>query len=241
MKQILLFTAMLLTIIVIISGCSKEEANPISPKDEYYLPIIDPDNFTDEITNPYWPMTTGRSWNYEGSDGELTESIIVEVLNNAKTVMGIPCTVVRDRVSEDGELVEDTYDWYAQDLQGNVWYMGEDSKEIEDGKVVSTEGSWEAGIDGAQPGIVMWAEPFPVIPYRQEYYFEEAEDWGQVIDILDSLVIGIGVYYNILQTKEWTPLEPDVAEYKYYAPDVGLIKEEVISGGSGVVELIGIQ
>ena len=219
-------------------GCdNNNDDNPLSPRDNYYVPVIDPENFVDSISNPYWPMIPGTTWNYEGTDNEVTETIDMEVLSETKTIMGVTCTIVRDRVYEDGSLVEDTYDWYAQDKQGNVWYMGEDSKEMEDGKVVSTEGSWEAGVDGAQPGIIMWADPFPGIPYRQEYYFEEAEDWAQVIDILDSLQIGIGTFYHVVKTKEWTPLEPDFEEHKYYAPNVGLIKEEVIRGGSGVVEL----
>lgn len=224
------------------AGCGdkKDDANPISAKDDYYLPVIYPSNFVDSISNPYWPMTPGRTWKYEGTDNKVNETIDVEVLSETKTVMGVTCTVIRDRAYEDGSLVEDTQDWYAQDKQGHIWYMGEDVKNIEDGKVVDTKGSWEAGVDGAQPGIFMWANPFPGAPYRQEYYAGEAEDWGQVIDILDSVTINSGTYYNVVKVKEWTPLEPGLEEHNYYAPDVGLIKEEVVSGGSGIVELKGM-
>ncbi len=194
--------------------------------DEYYLPIIEQANFTPGITNPYLPLVIGNKWTYKETGEEPSEKIQVEVLNETKMVLGIACTVVRDRVYEDGNLVEDTSDWFAQDLNGNVWYMGEDSKVIVDGEIVSTHGSWEAGIDGAQPGIIMWASPFPGIPYRQEYLYGEAEDWGQVIAILDSYTIGEKTFTSVVKTKEWSALETGSSEFKYYAPGIGLIREE---------------
>ena len=148
-----------------------------------YAPDIDPANFVDVIDNPYLPYAVGSRWVYEGeSDGE-TERTEVEVLDETREVMGITATVVRDTVYVDGELVEDTYDWFAQDADGNVWYLGEDTHEYEDGVAVNAEGSWEAGVDGALPGIVMPAEPQVGDAFRQEYYAGEAEDMGEIIEV----------------------------------------------------------
>ncbi|MBD3307782.1 hypothetical protein GF339_15230 [candidate division KSB3 bacterium] len=151
------------------------------------------------------------------------------------------CTVVREREWVDGELEEDTLDWFAQDVDGNVWYFGEDSKEIDEGVVVSTEGSWEAGVDGAQPGILMKGTPQIGDTYRQEYYFGEAEDMASVVSLNASVTVPFGTFTNCLQTEEWTPLEPGVTEYKYYAPGVGLLLEEQVEGGDARVELVEIR
>ena len=156
--------------------------------------------------------------------------------------MSVVATVVRDRVYLEGELIEDTYDWYAQDQEGNVWYVGEDSKEIEDGAVVSTEGSWEWGEDGALPGIIMWADPAAHLneEYRQEYYKGEAEDWGMVVALNESVTVPHGSFTGCLKTEEWIALDKGTREAKWYCPGVGFVKETVLKGGNEVVELIGI-
>ena len=133
-----------------------------------YAVDIDPADFVETIDNPYLPLLPGARWVYEGIEDGETERVEVEVTEERRDVMGISAVVVRDVVYEDGELVEDTYDWFAQDVDGNVWYFGEDSKEYEDGEVVSTERSWEAGVDGALPGIVMLADPVVGEAYRQD-------------------------------------------------------------------------
>ena len=138
-------------------------------------------------------------------------------------------------------MAEDTFDWFAQDKDGNVWYFGEDSKEYEDGKVVSTEGSWESGVDGAKPGIVMKANPQVGDAYRQEYYEDEAEDMAEVVSLNEAVSVPQGSFENCLKTKEWTPLEPDIVENKYYAPGVGLVMEVAVEGESGKVELLEIR
>ncbi|HJW76583.1 MAG TPA: hypothetical protein VJ787_13115, partial [Thermoleophilia bacterium] len=121
---------------------------------------LDPDHFTSTIDHPYWPMTPGSRWVYRETDAEGTaQRVVVTVTDQTKDIMGIQARVVHDVVSEDGQIVEDTYDWYAQDEEGNLWYLGEDTKEYEDGKVASTAGSWEAGVDGAQAGILLPANP----------------------------------------------------------------------------------
>ena len=148
--------------------------------------------------------------------------------------------MVRNRVTLDGELVEETFDWYAQYRDGNVWYFGEESNDYENGVVVSIKVSWEAGVNGALPGIIMHANPQVGDPYRQEYYAGEAEDMGQVLSVTESVVVPYGSYGGVLKTTDWTPLEPGKVEHKFYAPGIGLILEAMAEEGSGRVELIDI-
>ena len=197
-----------------------------------------PTAFVETIDNPYLPLIPGSSWVYEGIEDGETERIEVVVTDDRRDVMGISAVVVRDTVSEDGEVIEDTYDWFAQDGDGNVWYLGEDSREYEDGELVGTEGSWEAGVDGAFPGIVMLAEPEVGRAYRQEYFEGEAEDLGEVIQVGVSESVVAGTYNDVVVIREWNPLEPDVVEDKYHAPGVGVVLESVVEGGDGRVELV---
>jgi hypothetical protein len=203
-----------------------------------YAPAIDPADFVSRIDNPYLSFLPGAKWVYEGeSDGE-PERVEIVVLDETRDVMGIEATVVRDTVYVAGELVEDTYDWFAQDRAGNVWYLGEDVKDYENGKVVSTAGSWEAGVDGALPGIVMPADPTLGKAFRQEYYAGEAEDMAEIIGAGEQLTVPTGSYDDVIVTRDWTPLEPDVIEEKYYAPGIGKLREEKVAGGEGVAELV---
>lgn len=242
MKRLLLTTVMILLLLAAAAGCSDEttegdgEANGV---DSSYDPQIDPADFVATVDNRYLPLKPGMSWVYEGETDEGLERVEVTVTNDTMEVMGVTCVVVWDRVWIDAELVEDTFDWFAQDKEGNVWYFGEDSREMEDGQVVSTEGSWEAGVDGARPGIIMHARPEPGgEPYRQEYYAGEAEDMAKVLSLNETVTIGVGTYSDCLRTEEWTPLEPGVTEQKSYAPGIGVILEEVVEGGMGRIELI---
>ena len=141
--------------------------------------------------------------------------------------------MVRDTVSEDGLLVEDTFDWYAQDADGNVWYLGEETAEFEDGQLASREGSFEAGVDGALPGVVMPADPTAGLEYRQEYYAGEAEDNGAVLATGQQVEVPQGHFDDALLTADTNALEPEVLEYKLYAPDVGLVLTLDVSGGAG--------
>jgi len=217
-----------------------EPAPVIDPGDGgHYAPVIDPANFVTTVDNPYMPLAAGARWAYDGtSDGEPEHTEVV-VTDQQKLVMGIRVVVVRDTVSVRGDVIEDTYDWYAQDRDGNVWYMGEDSKEYENGRVTSTEGSWEAGVDGALPGIVMQAHPAQGQAYRQEYYPGQAEDMAEVAKVGTTKTIGLGDYTDVLVIKEWNPLEPDVVEQKYYAPGIGVIAEDTVTGGDEQSELTG--
>ena len=209
--------------------------------DSPWNPEIDPANFVEGVDNVFFPLEPGTLTIYEGEDDGEPEYIEVYVMHETYEVMGIPCVVVRDTVWEDGELVEDTFDWYAQDVEGNVWYMGEDSTEYEDGEAVSQAGSWEAGVDGALPGIIMYADPQAGDAYYQEYYAGEAEDEAEVVDVAALAELEYGDFENLLVIKEWTELDPGVVELKYYAEGIGVVLEEKVEGGEGRVELLSIE
>jgi len=203
-----------------------------------YAPAINPASFVDAIDNAYMPWVAGSRWVYEGKvDGEV-ERNVVRVTSRHKMVLGINAVVVRDTVFVGGEITEETYDWYAQDFEGNVWYLGEDSREYKKGKAADTAGSWEAGVDGALPGIVMPADPRVGDAFRQEYLAGEAEDMMKVLDLGASKNVLAGSFNEVIVTEEWTPLEPRLVEQKYYARGVGNIGEEVITGGTGSADLV---
>lgn len=207
-----------------------------TPKGPPILPLPPPDRFVDTIDNPLLPMLPGTKWIYRaGSDGE--ERIVVKVLKRTKQIEGITATVVRDTVSVDGETLEDTFDWFAQDCRGNVWYLGEATKSYEDGGV-STEGSWEAGVDGAKAGITMLAQPKIGDRYRQEYYKGEAEDIGEVLDVSTKVAGPSGRYRHVLMTKDTTPLDRAVVELKFYTPGVGVVREIDLNPEQGSGDLI---
>jgi len=158
-----------------------------------------------------------------------------------KIANGVTARVVRDTVTSDGEIIEDTFDWYAQDKHGTVWYLGEDTAEFENGKISSREGSFEAGVDGAMPGVSMPGKPQPGLAYRQEYYRGEAEDNGEVLSVEEMADVPAGHFEKALLTKDTITIEPDVLEYKLYPPGVGSVLTFGVSGGSGREELVGIS
>jgi hypothetical protein len=203
---------------------------------------LDPADFTTEIDSPYWPMTPGSRWVYKETDEEGTV-LRVEVTVTDQTKMianGVEARVVHDVVSEEGKRVEVTDDWYAQDSAGNVWYLGEDTAEYKNGKVVSREGSFEAGVDGAQPGIIMPGDPEVGLAYRQEYYAGEAEDKAKVLSLDAQATVPFGSFDGVLETEDINPLnQPKPAvEHKYFARDVGPVLTIGISGGGGREELV---
>jgi hypothetical protein len=191
-----------------------------------YDPEIVPADFVEGIDNPFLPYAAGTTWIYEGETEEGLERIVVEVTGDTREIMDVECTVVRDRVYLDDELIEDTLDWYAQDVEGNVWYFGEITFEIEDGEIANLEGSWEAGEDGAEPGIVMQAYPVVGDYYRQEMLLGEAEDMGEVVGVDESVSVEYGDFDGCVKTRDFTPIEPDALEFKYYAPGIGFVLEE---------------
>jgi hypothetical protein len=230
-------TAVALTSAAALSACGGDDDGSLPVAAEHVE--LDPSGMTTQIDNPFWPMTPGARWVYRerGVDGS-EQRVVVTVTGRTREVMGITALVVHDLVTEDGAAVEDTYDWYAQDDDGNVWYLGEDTKEYENGKVTSTEGSWEAGVDGAEPGIAIPAEPEPGLGYRQEYKANVAEDRATVLGTDERVSVQAGSWKHALLTKDSTPLEPDVVEYKLYAPGVGPVLALDVSGGSSREELV---
>jgi hypothetical protein len=201
---------------------------------------IDPADFTAQITNPYWPMKPGTRWIYRSIEaGSAPQDIVIVVTTATKKLAnGVTARVVRDTARSKGEIIEDTVDWYAQDSEGNVWYMGEDTAEFEKGKIVSREGSWEAGVGGALPGIIVPAQPQAGQKYRQEYKKGEAEDNGEVLATTHRVEVKRGSFEEALVTMDTSTIEPDVVEYKFYAPGVGPLLAIDISGGAGREELV---
>ena len=246
MKRASLSLAMTL---VILAGCGGDEDPNVATASGNELPQgseaveLDPASFTADVDNRYWPMKPGTRWTYREIDEEGKEVVVVvTVTSETKEISnGITAIVVRDTVSEDGAIVEDTFDWYAQDADGNVWYMGEDTAEFEDGKVKTKKGSWEAGVDGALPGVIVPAEPLDDMAYRQEYYAGEAEDNGEVLAVGEQVEVPAGHYTDVLVTKDTVGLKPDVLELKFYAPDMGPVLALGISGGGGREELVKVE
>jgi hypothetical protein len=226
--RIVLAVALLLALA---AGCGSEKSSSLPQGNETVK--LDPDDFTTEIDNPYWPMRPGSRWVYR--KGKARVEVTVTALT--KKIIGIDARVVHDVLTEDGKVREDTFDWYAQDESGSIWYLGENTRELEDGKV-STEGSWQAGVDGAQPGVLLPGKPKPGLSYRQEYYKGEAEDAADVLSVDARARVPVGSFQQLLQTKEYTPLEPDVVEHRFYAKGVGPILAVTVSGGSRREELV---
>lgn len=210
------------------------------------LPDLGPGDFVSIVDNPYWPLIPGTVYTYVSeADDEITVNEVT-VTAEKRVVMGVECTVVYDVEWVDGVLEEATFDWYAQDVYGNVWYFGEDSMAYiydDEGNLIgiSTEGSWEAGVDGAKPGIVVLADPEVGLAYQQEYYEGEAEDMGKVLQLNAAVSIDYGDFDACMKTKEWTHLDPGVIEHKYYAPGVGLVLIEELKGKTVIFELVGID
>ena len=237
----------LLSLLLIVASCAAPSGSPTpgvpsrNPaayvEGQPYQQHLTAADFVDVIDNPYLPWTPGTMLIYEGG-GERVE---ITVTDETRKILGITATVVHDQVLTNGEVTEDTYDWYAQDKAGNVWYLGEDTKEFENGEVASTEGSWEAGVDGAQPGIAMLADPQVGDTYRQEFYEGEAEDLAKVFELGQSVEAPSGSYDEVLVTEEWTPLDPGIVEHKFYARGIGVVREEQVQGGSAVLELIEVR
>ena len=191
-----------------------------------YAPQIDPANFKAGVDNPFFPLVPGTVYRFtEKEEGKVSDNVVT-VTSDTKVIMGVTCMVVHDTLSYKGKLVEDTYDWFAQDKNGDVWYFGEDTKEIADNGKVNTEGSWTAGVDGGLPGVIMRGNPIPGDPYRQEYLKGHAEDTGQIIAVNQSITVTAGSYTGCVETKEWSDLEAGT-ENKWYCSGLGVVKESV--------------
>jgi hypothetical protein len=236
-----------LALALLATSCNGDASTPrraaaIEPAgDDPYSVEIDPADFVAVIDNPYFPLAPGTVFRLRGETEEGIEREKITVTHDTRVVMGVTTTVVKDVMRVGGEIVESTYDWYAQDVEGNVWYFGEDTAEYSDGEVTSRDGSWKAGVDGALPGIIMSAAPQVTDSYRQEFFAGEAEDMFWVVQTGLTKSVPHGRFDDVVRVLEWTPLEPRVVVEKFYAPGVGLISEHALSGGTENVELLDVR
>jgi hypothetical protein len=215
-------------------------ASALAPVHGRYAPKIDPANFVPSVDNPLWPLKPGTAFHYEGTRGTTPQTDDEVVTHQTRKIIAITCTVVRDTVSEHGHAIERTFDFYAQDRQGNVWYVGEDSFELQHGKFVKASDSWRSGVGGAKPGIIMPAHPRPGDDYRQEYYPPgEALDEAHVLGFRKPPRVPYGEFKRALVTSEFSPLEPQTEE-KYYVAGVGEILERVVKGHHEEFRLVSV-
>jgi hypothetical protein len=227
------------------SGSAPTASSPssLAPVRGAYSPAIDPANFVAVIDNRYFPLKPGTTFRYQGvaEDGKTPQTDVMVVTHRKKRILGVDCTVVRDTVSSQGRAIEKTFDWYAQDRDSNVWYMGEDTRELQHGRFVKAVDSWTAGIAGAKPGIIMPGAPAPGQRYRQEYYPGHALDQARVLGPGGPVTVSYGSFKRTLLTVETAPkLDPGVAERKYYVAGLGDVKEHTVSGNREEIRLVSV-
>jgi hypothetical protein len=199
-------------------------------------------SFSAHVDNPWFPLRPGTTYVYRGVKDGWPSRDVVTVTRKQKMVNGVPCVVVSDRLYIRGRLEERTSDWYSQDKAGNVWYFGEDTAELDkDGHVTSTEGTWQAGRNGAKAGIYMPANPKVGQTGRQEYYRSHAEDHFQVVSLHAYAKAPYITSRKALLTKEWTPLEPGVIDHKYYVRGIGTVLEQTVKGGDERNALVSVR
>jgi hypothetical protein len=232
--------------LALFAGASRATANNSCPLPSFgpgagYHPTIDPSSFGPDITNKYLPMTPGTTYVYAGQkDGKAALDIVV-VTARTKKLDGVKTRVIEDRLYLDNRLEERTSDYYAQDACANVWYFGEDTAELDaHGNVTSTEGSFHAGVDGAEPGVFMQRSPEVGREFRQEWSPGQAEDQYRVIDRSASVTTRYASWSNALRTEETTDLEPGVVDNKYYVPGIGAVKELEVKGGDEALSLVEV-
>jgi hypothetical protein len=198
---------------------------------------LDPSQFTTRIDNEYWPMRRGARWLYRGSGDGTKARSRVRVTGRTKVLAnGVRARALRDAARENGRLVEVAFEWYAQDAAGNVWYLAEDVMELVRGRLRRTEG-WEVGEDGALPGVVMPGAPGVGMRFRQQHYRRKNADRSEILSLEERVTVPAGHFSEVLMLRETTPVEPRAAEYKFYAPGVGLVLTQEVSGGRARLEL----
>jgi hypothetical protein len=204
-------------------------------------PVFDPNNFVRVVDNTYFPLPVGRTLVYRGIKDDQTQRDVVTVTNQTKVILGVTATVVSDVADHNGTVLERTSDWYAQDKQGNVWYLGEDTVAFLANGKRDTSGSWEAGVNGAVPGIVMEANPQIPDAYRQELLVGEAEDTAWVVNRGGTVSVPYGKVRNVLTTLEATRLEPGAYDQKVYGPGIGIVLEQALTGDPEVAKLESVS
>jgi len=205
--------------------------------DKSYRPQIVPAEFQATVDNPFYPFMPGTTWNYVEKSGGATSTNTITVTHDIKMIMGVTCVVVHETVTRNGRMAEDDYKWVAQHKDGAVWCFGTAARETSPGGRVSTEGSWEAGVKGAQPGILMPGHPQPGKPYRQEFLYNVAENMGQIVATNEGVTVPAGTFTGCVKTREWSMLEAGT-ELKWYARGVGIVKEIATAGD--VVVLVSV-
>ena len=222
------------------ASASAKSASALAPVHGKYSPTVHPANFISTIDNPLFPLRPGTGFHFKGTRGTTPQTDDEIVTHRTIQILGITCTVVRDTVSEHGHAVERTFDFYAQDKQGNVWYMGEDSFELQHGRFAKASDSWRSGVDGAKPGIIMPAHPQTGDSYRQEYYPPgEALDEAHVLGYRGPVTVPYGTFQHVLVTSEFSPLEPQT-EQKYYTAGLGEVWERVVKGHHEAFKLVRV-
>lgn len=207
-----------------------------------YNPQVPPaGTFTSTIDNPYFPLPVGRTYLYRGGEGTQREVEHLKVTPDTNVIQGVTTTVVRDILRDKGSVVEKTIDWYAQDGQGNVWYFGEDTEVFLPNGKVDPSGSWEAGVNGAKPGLIMEADPQVPDAYRQECLSGQAEDTAWTIDRGGSTTVAFGTVHHVVRSLEFTVLEPNVISEKRYAPGLGIVMERDLHGGNETFQLVSVK
>jgi hypothetical protein len=199
--------------------------------------------FTARVTNPWFPLLKGMTWEYHGVKDGRRMVDLVRVTDRVRRIQGVPCAVVADWTWLDGKLAERTTDWYTQDRRGTVWYYGERTAELDRrGGVVTREGSWQAGRRGARPGVFMPARPRAGQAFAQEHFRGHAEDHFRVISRHSSVSVPFGAFHGrVLLTHEWTPLEPGVLDGKWYVKGVGEVRESALHGPAETAELVAFH
>ena len=226
-------------LLVIAAACTSGGGSNARSSASTYHPKIAPTDFSATVDNPWFPLQPGSTRVSTGvKDGKAARDVYT-VTSDVKVIDGVPTRIVRDDLFLDGRLEETTIDYYTQYKTGTVWYFGEDTKTLDaNGKVTGTAGSWRAGVDGAQPGVFMEANPVRGHQFRQEYLKGQAEDHYQVLNLTSSVTVPYGTFHDAILTKEWTPLEPDVLDHKYYVRGVGQVQEISVKGPTEGLDLV---
>ena len=205
-----------------------------------YNPVLDPANFVGTVDNPYFPLPVGRTWVYRGIKNGQSQIDRVTVTQKTKVLAGITATTVFDVATHRGTLLERTFDWYAQDRQGNVWYLGENTTAYLPGGQKDKSGSWQAGVEGAKPGIIMEANPQIPDAYRQECRAGKAEDTAWIVGTQGSVKVPYGTLRHTLTSLETTRIEPGVVDEKIYAPGIGIVREQALAGDTELARLVSV-
>jgi hypothetical protein len=202
-----------------------------------YHPVYVAADFTANVDNPWFPLKPGTKFIYIGTKDGKSAKDVFNPTSRIKVIAGVPCRVVEDKLYLDGKLAEDTLDYYTQDAAGNVWYFGEDTKSIDENGMIDTSGTWLTGVNGAQPGVYMQADPQIGPVFRQEWYKGEAEDQFKVVSLTDHITVPYGSFDTALRTEESTTLEPEILDNKYYVRGVGEVLEVQVKGPPPIEKL----